>query len=100
MATLSTQEMVESLVNAYSVQNANLRQKHIFEQTLHALVRLAKSEQMMEIKTNVRKLTGPVPAAKARSTASKAGLAALAQLALPGLEEKVGVHDAAPRRRK
>ncbi|WP_147383854.1 hypothetical protein [Noviherbaspirillum sedimenti] len=82
------------------MENANLRQKHIFEQTLHALVRLAKSEQMMEIKANVRKLTGTVPVAKTRSAASKAGLAALAQMALPGLDEKMNAQGVAVRRRR
>ncbi len=90
MQTLTSQQVVQSLVNAYcSQQNANLREKHVFEQNLHCLVRLAKSEQMMELKANVRKLTGPLPVMKLSPSASKARAAALAQMALPGLEEKL-----------
>lgn len=102
MQNLTSQEMVKSLVEAYCTQNSSLRQKHVFEQTLLALVRLAKSEQFMEIKVNVRKLTGPVPILKPRPVATRNKLEALAQLALPGLDEKekVEAHSAPARRRK
>ncbi len=60
MSTPTTQEMVETLTNVYCAENADLRQRHLFEQTLHALVRLAKSEQILEIKASVKKLTGSV----------------------------------------
>ncbi len=60
MFTPTTQEMVESLTNAYCAQHTDIRQRHVFEQTLHALVRLAKSEQMLEIKASVKKLTGTI----------------------------------------
>lgn len=102
MPTLTCQEMVASLVNAYCGQNATLRQKHVFEQTLLALVRLAKSEQIMEIKANVRKLTGPLAPFVPRQSAKQSAQAQarLAQLALPGLEEKVGAPAALARRRK
>lgn len=62
MFTPTTQEMVESLTSAYCAQHADIRQRHVFEQTLHALVRLAKSEQMLEIKASVKKLTGAIVA--------------------------------------
>ncbi|TCS36005.1 hypothetical protein EDC30_10868 [Paucimonas lemoignei] len=100
MPTLTSQEMVASLVNAYCGQNATLRQKHVFEQALFALVRLAKSEQMMEIKANVRKLTGPLVPFVPRQTVKQQAQARLAQMALPGLEEKVGAPSATSRRRK
>ena len=100
MPTLTSQEMVASLVNAYCGQNATLRQKHVFEQSLFALVRLAKSEQMMEIKANVRKLTGPLVPFVPRPTAKQQAQLRLAQMALPGLEEKVGAPSASTRRRK
>lgn len=100
MQELTSLQMVKSLVEAYNAQNTSLRQKHVYEQTLLALVRLAKSEQFMEIKANVRKLTGPLPVAKPRTTAAHSKLEALAQLALPGLEEKVGANSAPVRRRK
>jgi hypothetical protein len=100
MPTLTSQEMVASLVNAYCGQNATVRQKHVFEQSLYALVRLAKSEQMMEIKANVRKLTGPLVQIVPRHMAKQNAQARLAQLALPGLEEKVGAPAGSTRRRK
>ncbi|QAU34994.1 hypothetical protein [Janthinobacterium sp. 17J80-10] len=102
MQDLTSLQMVKSLVDAYSAQNASLRQKHVYEQTLLALVRLAKSEQFMEIKANVRKLTGPLPILKPRVPAQRTKLEVLAQLALPGLEEKekVGAHGTPVRRRK
>lgn len=102
MQDLTSLQMVKSLVDAYSVQNTSLRQKHVFEQTLLALVRLAKSEQFMEIKANVRKLTGPLPILKPRPLVTRNKLESLAQLALPGLDEKekVEAHGAPPRRRK
>lgn len=102
MQNLTSLQMVQSLVDAYGAQHTSLRQKHVYEQTLLSLVRLAKSEQFMEIKANVRKLTGPLPIFKPRVPAAKAKVEALAQMALPGLEEKekVGAHAAPARRRK
>jgi hypothetical protein len=100
MPTLTSQEMVASLVNAYCGQDATLRQKHVFEQTLYALVRLAKSEQIMEIKANVRKLTGPLVPFAPRHAPKQNAQVRLAQLALPGLEEKVGTPGTPVRRRK
>jgi len=102
MPIMTSQEMVGSLVNAYCGPNATLRQKHVFEQTLFALVRLAKSEQMNEIKANVRKLTGPIAPFVPRPTVKQSAQAqaSLAQLALPGLEEKVGASSAPARRRR
>ncbi len=55
----STQEMIDDLTDAFCGPTADSRQKYLFEQTLHALVRLAKSEQMNEIKTTAKKLTAP-----------------------------------------
>lgn len=65
MATLTTQDMIDSFITVYGTPSGDSRQQYILEQTLHALVRLAKSEQMLEIKASVRKLTAPLPTASA-----------------------------------
>lgn len=101
MQNLTSHAMVKALVETCAGPDASLRQRHVLEQNLYALVRLAKSEQLMEIKANVKKLTGPLPTLKFRpALTGKTRLFSLAQLVLPGLEEKVGAHDTAPRRRK
>jgi len=100
LQNFTSHAIVQSLIDAFAAQNSGLRQQHVYAQTLHALVRLAKSEQVMEIKANVRKLTGPMPVARSKPATSKISLDALAQLALPGLDERVGAQEAAPRRRK
>jgi hypothetical protein len=54
---LSTEEAITGLLNAESKSNLGTRERHVYREALHALVRLAKSELMMEMKNNVRKLT-------------------------------------------
>ncbi len=98
MLMLTTQAMVKSLVDAHYLQSGSLRQKHVYEQTLLSLVRLAKSEQLLEIRTNVKKLTGDLPVTRSRAAASRAAAARLAQLALPGLDDDLAEH--APKRRQ
>lgn len=60
MCAQTTQDLVEALTNTFCADPVDIRQRHIFEQSLHALVRLAKAEQMVEIKASVKKLTTPV----------------------------------------
>jgi hypothetical protein len=58
----STLDMViENLIDATLGGEAEVRSRHLLREALRGLVRLAKSEQMLEIKTNVYKLTGPIP---------------------------------------
>lgn len=52
---LGTQNLIENLVQATYGDNVPLRQKHIFKETLQALVRLAKAEQMLEMRRDVEK---------------------------------------------
>jgi hypothetical protein len=52
--------MIENLVDATLRGDASLREKHTLRESLRALVRFAKAEQLLEIKTSVRKLTGAV----------------------------------------
>jgi hypothetical protein len=52
----STDEAVARFLSAHHAA-ASARERHLYRESLHALVRLAKSELMMEMKANVRKLT-------------------------------------------
>lgn len=55
----NTETAIEQLVTAFSGANATAREKHICREALRSLVRLAKSEQMLELKMDVDKLTSP-----------------------------------------
>jgi len=50
--------VIENLIDASLGGEAEVRSRHVLREALRGLVRLAKSEQMLEIKTNVYKLTG------------------------------------------
>jgi hypothetical protein len=54
--TFRTDAMIEELIQNNAGMSA--RQQHLLGESLRSLVRLAKSEQLMEIKASVRKLTG------------------------------------------
>jgi hypothetical protein len=66
----STGEAIAALINTRGGEALSARERYIFREALHALVRLAKSELMMEMKTNVKKLTAPAHA-QARAQRSK-----------------------------
>lgn len=53
----STEKIIEELTIATYGENASERQKHAFTEALRGLVRLAKSEQMLELQENVKNLT-------------------------------------------
>lgn len=72
---IGTDDIIESLISATLGQETNPRQTHVYREALRGLVRLAKSEQVMEIKTNVKKLTGAIEAASARRRAKAVLLA-------------------------
>lgn len=61
-----TDSVIENLVAATLGEQASVRERHVFREALRGLVRLAKSEQVVEIKANVKKLTGALDAASAR----------------------------------
>jgi hypothetical protein len=66
---LETDAVIENLIVATLGENTSARQYHIYRENLRALVRLAKSEQVVEIKTNVQKLAGAIEAHSARRRA-------------------------------
>ncbi|WP_019141130.1 hypothetical protein [Noviherbaspirillum massiliense] len=70
-----TNEVIEELIVAICGEEASSRQQHVLRESLHALVRLARSEQILEMKANVKKLTGKITAPSARRRAKAALLA-------------------------
>ncbi len=66
---LETEAVIENLITATLGDNPTSRQCHIYRENLRALVRLAKSEQVVEIKTNVQRLAGAIEAHEARRRA-------------------------------
>ncbi|SNS75497.1 hypothetical protein SAMN06265795_10658 [Noviherbaspirillum humi] len=63
---LNSDMMIEELVVAVYGDEANDRSKHVYRETLRSLVRLAKTEMLHEMKTNIELLTGGVTAKAAR----------------------------------
>lgn len=55
----NTETVIEQLVTAFSGENATVREKHTCREALRNLVRLAKSEQMLDLKMDVEILTSP-----------------------------------------
>lgn len=53
-----TEKLIANLIEATFAQPLRSREKHLFRESLHSLVRLAKAEQMLEMRSNVEKLTG------------------------------------------
>jgi hypothetical protein len=78
---LDTDSVIESLIAATLGDDATSRQRHIFRENLRGLVRLAKAEQVVEIKANVRRLAGALETHSARRRAK----AVLMAQRLPGL---------------
>ena len=62
----STDVLIQELLDATYGQDANLRQKFVFKQALHGLVRLSKAEQIFEMRTTVEKLIGSQSLSSAR----------------------------------
>lgn len=56
-----TEEMIEELVDVTCGAQAGAREKHVYREALRSLVRLAKSEQMYEMKADIQTLVS-VPA--------------------------------------
>ncbi|WP_141104008.1 hypothetical protein [Noviherbaspirillum denitrificans] len=78
---LDTDDVIDNLIAATLGLDAPARQRHLFRENLRNLVRLAKAEQVVEIKENVRRLTGVLEAHSARRRAK----AVLLAQRLPGL---------------
>jgi hypothetical protein len=61
-AQYSTDTVIEEMVAAVYGNTVSERQKHLYRETLRALVRLAKAEQMKDMRRDVLKVTGePLP---------------------------------------
>lgn len=78
---LETDAVIENLIAATLGDEAGARERHVYRESLRSLVRLAKAEQVVEIKDSVRKLTGGIEMQTARRRAK----AILLAQQLPGL---------------
>lgn len=68
----STDALIEDLLEATYGCNATMRQKYAFRETLFGLVRLAKAEQLHEMRTTVEKLiNGPLLIGSRQKTKSR-----------------------------
>lgn len=52
-----TEKTIEDLITVALASNADARQKHFFRESLRNLVRLAKAEQMQELRMDVARAT-------------------------------------------
>jgi hypothetical protein len=57
MLTRATDDIIEQLIDATYGETGDTRQRHLFAHALHGLVRLAKSEQLMEMRRDVERAT-------------------------------------------
>ena len=55
----ATDQIIDALVAAYGINHEDLRARHTFTQSLHNLVRLAKAEQLLAMRTDVAKVHHP-----------------------------------------
>ena len=62
-----TERIIEDMVRASCKNNADVRVRHIMRESLRNLVRLAKAEQLLEIRRNSVKLA-PARAGTGRSS--------------------------------
>jgi len=74
--------MIENLVEATMGQKGSAREMHVLRESLRALVRFAKAEQLIEIRTSVRKLTGAITITEGRRKAKVEALVRQGQLEL------------------
>lgn len=80
---LETDAVIENMIAAALGDKAGARERHVYRESLRGLVRLAKAEQVMEIKDSVRKLTGNIE----MQTARRRVKAILTAQQMPGLLE-------------
>ena len=69
MKKLNTETVIADMVEAFCGPAGGSREKHLYREALRSLVRLAKSEQMCELKSNVERLTSGANARLARRLA-------------------------------
>ena len=85
---LDTDQVIEALIAATITDEVTVRQKHIYRENLRSLVRLAKAEQIVEIKANVKKLAGALETHNARRRAKAILLAQRLPSILEGAQQK------------
>jgi hypothetical protein len=85
---LDTDQVIEALIAATITDEVTVRQKHIYRENLRSLVRLAKAEQIVEIKANVKKLAGALETHSARRRAKAILLAQRLPSILEGAQQK------------
>lgn len=56
---LNTEVVIEALVAANCGEDGSARERHLYRQALLSLVRLAKSEQIAEMKASAERLAAP-----------------------------------------
>lgn len=66
---LDTDDVIENLIVATLGEQASARQRHLYRESLRSLVRLAKAEQVVEMKASVKRLTGLMDHQSARRRA-------------------------------
>lgn len=66
MLTRRTDRMIEELISSTYGERADARTRYLFSHALHGLVRLAKAEQMKEIRRDIERATSLASAASAR----------------------------------
>jgi hypothetical protein len=53
----ATETLIDQLIHATYGDNVSAREVHAFRESLRALVRLAKAEQMLDMRIDARRLT-------------------------------------------
>lgn len=79
MLTCRTDRMIEELISSTYGEQADARTRYLFSHALHSLVRLAKAEQLQDIRRDTARATAQISAANAREETQ-------------ALLRKVGVH--------
>lgn len=67
--TMHTDEIIEELLTAMLGSEAGVRERHLLRENLRSLVRVAKAEQVVDIKASVRRLAGALESHTARRRA-------------------------------
>jgi len=57
MTQYSTEKMIDDMVAAMYGDSVSARQEYLYRESLRALVRLTKSEQLREMRNDLRQLT-------------------------------------------
>lgn len=65
----TTDAAIEDLVVAACTETTTAREKYVYREALRGLVRLAKSEQMLEMKSDIGRLTARIAGRAARRQA-------------------------------